>query len=139
MASGSAKVVQGGKIKILPTYRHVAAGLPITSQFMPQNIYIPNDYGSGIGQKQRINHVLLMLYLSGGGQIGEDEDTLTDILYRQADAAMNEAQELFTGNKEVLFNGATTKKEAAATLMIQNSSPLPMNILAIVPYMDVDE
>ena len=53
--------------------------------------------------------------------------------------AMNEAQELFTGNKEVLFNGATTKKEAAATLMIQNSSPLPMNILAIVPYMDVDE
>ena len=99
----------------------------------------PNDYGSGIGQKQRINHVLLMRYLSGGGQIGEDEDTLTDILYRQADAAMNEAQELFTGNKEVLFNGATTKKEAAATLMIQNSSPLPMNILAIVPYMDVDE
>lgn len=80
-----------------------------------------------------------MLYLSGGGQIGEDEDTLTDILYRRADAAMNEAQELFTGNKEVLFNGATTKKEAAATLMIQNSSPLPMNILAIVPYMDVDE
>ena len=133
------QVVQDGKIKILPTYRHVAAGLPITSQFMPQNIYIPNDYGSGIGQKQRINHVLLMLYLSGGGQIGEDEDTLTDILYRQADAAMNEAQELFTGNKEVLFNGATTKKEAAATLMIQNSSPLPMNILAIVPYMDVDE
>lgn len=117
----------------------MTAGLPITSQFMPQNIYIPNDYGSGIGQKQRINHVLLMLYLSGGGQIGEDEDTLTDILYRQADAAMNEAQELFTGNKEVLFNGATTKKEAAATLMIQNSSPLPMNILAIVPYMDVDE
>lgn len=105
------QVVQDGKIKILPTYRHVAAGLPITSQFMPQNIYIPNDYGSGIGQKQRINHVLLMLYLSGGGQIGEDEDTLTDILYRQADAAMNEAQELFTGNKEVLFNGATTKRK----------------------------
>lgn len=131
--------VSDGKITATVTFSRAVAGLKITSRFMPQNIFVPNDYGSGIGQKQRINHVLLMLYLSGGGEIGENEQNLTAILYRPADGVLNSAQSLFTGCKEVLFNGMTTEKEQAATLLIQNNSPLPMNILAIVPYMDVDE
>lgn len=133
------RVVYNGKITVPDNVSHLVVGLEICSQFMPQNIYIPNEYGSGIGQKQRINHVLLTLYLSGGGQIGENENSLTDILYRQVDAPMNEAQELFSGNKEILFNGSTTQKEQAANFLIQTKSPLPLNILAFVPYLDVAE
>lgn len=130
------QVVKDGKISIAASYTRVAAGLPVISQFIPQSIYIPNDYGSGIGQKQRINHVLLMLYRSGGGQIGADENSLRDILYRPADGVQNSPQPLFTGNKEILFNGATTQNEQAAQILIQNESPLPMNILALVPSLD---
>ena len=133
------QVVYNGKITVPNNVSHLVVGLEICSQFMPQNIYIPNEYGSGIGQKQRINHVLLTLYLSGGGQIGENENSLTDILYRQVDAPMNEAQELFSGNKEILFNGSTTQKEQAANFLIQTKSPLPLNILAFVPYLDIAE
>lgn len=133
------QVVYNGKITVPNNVSHLVVGLKICSQFIPQNIYIPNEYGSGIGQKQRINHVLLTLYLSGGGQIGENENSLTDILYRQVDAPMNEPQELFSGNKEILFNGSTTQKEQAANFLIQTTSPLPLNILAFVPYLDVAE
>ncbi len=133
------QVVYNGKIIVPSAVSHLVVGLNICSQFIPQNIYIPNQYGSGIGQKQRINHVLLTLYLSGGGQIGENENSLTDILYRKTDAPMNAPQELFTGNKEILFNGSTTQNEQAATFLIQTNSPLPLNILAVVPYLDVNE
>ena len=133
------QAVRNGKINIPVRAARVVAGLPVMSQFIPQNIYIPTEYGSGIGQKQRINHVLLMLYLSGGGKIGADEQTLRDILYRDTDAPQGESQPLFTGNKNVQFAGATTQKEQAATILVQNDSPLPMNILALVPAVDVDD
>ena len=132
-------VVYNGQIEAPKNISHLIVGLAVCSQFIPQNVYIPNEFGSGIGQKQRINHVLLSLYLSGGGQIGEDEKSLTDILYRDTDALMNEPEELFSGNKEILFDGSTTQKEQAANLLIQTTSPLPLNILAIVPYLDVAE
>ena len=113
-------------------------GLAINSQFIPQNIYIPTQSNNGIGQRQRINHILLMLYMSGGGKVGPNEDDLRDIYYRDCDAVMNNVTELFSGYKEVLFNGATSVLEKGASIMIENTSVYPMNLLAIVPYIDVN-
>jgi hypothetical protein len=99
---------------------------------VPQDIYINDENGSGIGDRQRINHVTLMLYCSGGGKIGDSEENLSDILYRAADGKMNVPQRLFSGNKEILFNGATDISGKPAQIFVENRSPLPMNILAIV-------
>ncbi len=132
------QIVKNGKVAISPSFAKALIGLPVTSQYIPQSIYLDTQSGSGIGQKQRINHVLLVLYLSGGGKVGENEKTLREIFYRPTDAAMNTAQELFTGNKEVLFNGSTPAHEKAAQILIENDSPLPMNILALVPSIDVE-
>ncbi len=132
------QVVKGGKILTHPAFQKVVVGLPICSQYIPQSMYIQTENSFGLGQKQRINHVLLVLYYSGGGKIGENEKTLRDIFYRPTDAAMNEPQALFSGNKEILFNGSTPAHEKAATILIENDSPLPMNILALVPSMDVE-
>jgi len=127
------QLVVDGKINIQATDIQVLVGRAMTSRYIPQPFYINTEMGSGIGEKQRIDHVLLMLYLSGGGQIGEDEAHLSDILYRQTDAKMNKPQALFTGNKEVLFNGSTDANAEPAQVIIENRSPLPMNILAIIP------
>jgi len=131
------QVVADGKVCIKKTYTRVLAGLPIISRYIPQNMYIQTETATGIGQKQRINHLLFTFYLSGGGKAGQDEKTLVDILYRPADAAMDFPQALFSGNKEILFNGSTSVHEQAASILIENTSPLPMNILAIVPSLDV--
>jgi len=129
------QLVINGTVQIKASQNMVLVGKEIVSQYVPQAIYFDDENGSGIGAKQRIDHVLLMLYLSGGGKVGEDEKHLSEILYRPTDALMNVPQELFSGNKEVLFNGSTHPKNEPALLMIENTSPLPMNILAIVPYM----
>lgn len=131
------QVVSWGRVSIKKTYTRVLVGLKIKSQFVPQNMYVGDETSSGIGQKQRINHLLLMLYCSGGGKVGQNEQTLCDIFYRPTDAEMNKPQPLFSGNKEILFNGFTNTDEQAATILIENDSPLPMNILAIVPSLDV--
>lgn len=131
------QVVVNGKITLRKTYARVLVGVPVISQYIPQNMYIQTETSSGIGLKQRINHLLLSFYLSGGGKIGQDENSLIDILYRSTDAPMDQPQSLFSGNKEILFNGATSVHEQAASIFIENTSPLPMNILAIVPSIDV--
>lgn len=128
------QLVLNGKVKIKATDTLVLVGKEIISRYIPQAIYLDNENGSGIGQKQCIDHVVLMLYLSGGGKIGADENHLSDILYRPADGIMGQAQELFSGNMEILFNGMTDAKNEPALILIENTSPLPMNILAIVPY-----
>ena len=132
------QVVIDGKVKISKNNAHVVVGLPIKSQFIPQYVFIGNEMGSGIGQRQKINHVLLVLYMSGGGKIGQNEKMLQDIYYRNVDEIMNKSQELFSGHKEILFNGMTNINEKGAQILIENDSPLPMNILAIIPYMDVN-
>ena len=132
------QTVIGGKISIDKNMTRVIVGLPIVSQYIPQSIFIDNQYGSGLGQRQRINHVMLMLYMSGGGKIGQDQSSLKEICYRYSDAKLNKAEKLFSGKKEILFNGTTNLTEVGASIMIENDTPLPMNILAIVPYIDVN-
>jgi hypothetical protein len=132
------QTVIGGKISIDKNMTRVIVGLPIVSQYIPQSVFIDNQYGSGLGQRQRINHVMLMLYMSGGGKIGQDQSCLKEICYRSSDAKLNKAEKLFSGKKEILFNGTTNLTEVGASIMIENDTPLPMNILAIVPYIDVN-
>lgn len=127
------QVVINGQIKIKSTDSMVLVGKEIISRYVPQNVYLDNESGSGIGEPQRIHHVVLMLYASGGGKIGENENSLNEILYRPTDAKMSKPQELFSGHKKVLFNGTTNGRGEPAQILIENTSPLPMNILAIVP------
>ncbi len=127
------QVVVNGQIKIKATDSQVLVGKEIISRYVPQPFYLDDESGSGIGEPQRIHHVVLMLYVSGGGKIGEDENNLNEILYRPTDAKMSKPQELFSGHKKVLFNGSTNGHAEPAKIVIENTSPLPMNILAIVP------
>ncbi len=132
------QMVIDGKISISREWAKVLVGLPVVSQFIPQLKFIDGEMGSGLGQRQRINHVMLVLYMSGGGKIGPDEDNLREICYRLTDDEMNVSKELFSGKKEILFNGATSVNKMGAMIMVENDSPLPMNILAVVPFLDVN-
>lgn len=129
------QIVINGEITIGANDTMVLVGKAITSQYVPQAIYLDDENGSGVGQRQCADHVTLMLYLSGGGKIGTDEAHLSDIFYRCSDGVLNEPTPLFTGNKEILFDGVTDAKGEPQLVLIENSSPMPMNILAIIPHM----
>ena len=133
------QIVMDGKVLISKNWARVLVGMEIKSQFIPQNIVVQSEYGSGLGGLQRINHVLLKLYRTLGGKISPNEDELLEIYYRRSDDEVGEVDELFTGYKEILFNGATNPLRMGAEIMIENTSSFPMNILAIVPYIDVND
>ena len=130
------QVVLNGKVTIPATAARVLVGRPVISQYVPQVVYLDSENGTGIGDKQRISHLVLMLYLSGGGKIGTDSAHLSDILYHDSDEAVVNDEALFSGVKDMLFDGITNRTDNAAEVMIENDSPLPMNILAIIPVMN---
>ena len=128
------QVVINGEVKIPETAVRVLVGKPIKSQYIPQSVYIETENGSGIGETERISHVVLMLYLTGGGKIGPDAEHLSDILFCDSDEEKSDENALFSGLRDVLFNGRTSFE--SAEILIENDSPLPMNILAIVPHIN---
>lgn len=126
------QIVKNGTITVPWNSEHIIVGLPINSVYIPQNIYLQGNNGSGIGDVQRIDHVTLMLWRSMGGKIGSNSDNLRPLYFRKTDDKMGDSSPLYTGNKTEQLNlSTTTIKEKGATVMIQNDSVYPMNILSI--------
>lgn len=129
------QTVKNGSVSVPRKYKNITVGLPIDSSFIPQNIYLQGNNSSGIGDVQRIDHVTLMLWRSMGGKVGTNNKDLQAIYFRKTDDVMGESSDLYTGNKTIpLSFNTTTIKEKGATVMIQNDSVYPMNILAIAPH-----
>lgn len=140
MADGAQRpnqiVNENGEITIRSTDVRVTVGLPITSIYKSQNLYIQSQTSTEVGAVQQIDHLLLMLYRSSGGKVGGKFKSLVDILYRKTDDQMNEPTPLFSGNKLVPWpNGASTIEEKGADVIIVNDSVFPMNVLAVSPQM----
>lgn len=129
------QIVKNGTIKVWSDDKHIVAGLPIESAFIPQTIYIQGNNGSGVGDVQRIDHITLMLWKSLGGKVGSSFDDLQDIYFRLTDDKMDESSPLYTGNKKIMvsFNTSTIKGKGAS-ILIYNDTVFPMNILAIAPH-----
>ena len=130
------QLVIDGKLELASHFVKALVGLPIVSQYVPQPTMVPSQFGNGLGEKYRISRVKLLLYLSGGGQVGVSVDKLTDILYRNTDCEMGKVQNLFSGYIDVLVNSSVNSGEEMATFVLQSSSPLPMNILGMIPSID---
>ena len=129
------QIVTNGTVTVPWYSKHISVGLPINSAYIPQNIYLQGNNSSGIGDVQRIDHVTLMLWRSMGGKIGSNSNNLRELYFRKTDDVMGESSDLYTGNKTIpLSFNTTTIKEKGATVMIQNDSVYPMNILAIAPH-----
>ncbi len=130
------QLVIDGKVQLSSYFVKALVGLNITSQYIPQTIIIPSQISTGLGEKQRISRVKLLLYNSGGGQVGVSDDKLSDILYRNTEHEMDKVQSLFSGYVEVLVDSSSSSEHEMATFVLQNNSPLPMNVLGIIPSID---
>ena len=126
-----------GSITIKETDTKVVVGLPVQSVLNPQIVYLGSDNGHGMAEVQRIDHLNLMLYRSGGGQAGSKQSDLIDILYHSGNEIFGKDVRLFTGTVSVQWPAGTSLlKESGANIQIVNSSIYPMHILAVVPAME---
>jgi len=124
----TSKVVTSGAITLDSEASVVNVGLGYITNITPMRLDADASAGVSMGQVKRIHSVTLRLYKTLGGEVG---DGLTsDVLqYRVADDLMGVAPPLFTGEKEMSFDGDFDED---TRLVIQQRQPLPLCLLAIV-------
>lgn len=126
-----AKVVSNGTISMGYDYFVVNVGLPYTQQIetLPQEP--PDAKGTSQGKKQRINQVGFKLnnsYL--GFKVGRDVNHLSQFSFRDPNTPMGMPPTFATGTiANIAFAGDYAY---GATMIIQNTDPLPIEILSII-------
>ena len=129
------RTVANGSITLENTASLVAVGLPYTGTIKTMPMIPAGANFDPRAGKQRIQDLLLVLERTLGGKAGFD-GSLDSLIYRKVGDPMDEAVPLFSGIQEVLFPAGTTRE---ATVTIQQTSPQPMNVLAVIARMTIDD
>ena len=104
---------------------------------------MPLEAGSktelAIGKRKRISELSIRFWKTSGCRLeGKDLENLQQIRYRNANTMLGKPLELFTGIiPNIKYNQGW---EWVANITVEQSNPLPMNILAIAPILtEVDK
>lgn len=122
------KVVTGGAVALDSPTLVVHIGLPITGDFETLDITLQNNQ-SFLGNKKRINQVVVLCQESRGIFAGPDADHLDEFKQR-AGENYGEPIELLTGRAEMDIQ---CQWDSNGRLFIRQSDPLPLTILGVMP------
>tara|TARA_R100000234_G_scaffold27548_1_gene15871 strand:+ start:159 stop:2453 length:2295 start_codon:yes stop_codon:yes gene_type:complete len=137
LANGSShpnKTVSSGSITLDRSATKVHIGLPFNSELETLRIDGGSAIGSSQGKVKRIADVTVRLYRTVGLKVGTSSSQLDRVPFRSSADSMDKAVSLFTGDKQIEFNGGFDND---ATIFLQQDQPLPMSILAIYPTLTV--
>jgi hypothetical protein len=125
------KVVSSGSITMGYSYFVVTVGLPYTQQIKTLTQEPPDQRGTSQGKKQRINQVGFKVNNSYAGfKVGRDINNLNLIVGRYPNQPMGTPPTFSTGQiPNILFNSDYVY---GANMVIQNTDPLPIELLTIV-------
>lgn len=122
------QVVTGGAITLDSPTLVAHVGLPITADFETLDITLQNNQ-SFLGNKKRINQVVVLCQESRGIFAGPDADHLDEFKQR-AGENYGEPIELLTGRAEM---DVQCQWDANGCLFIRQSDPIPLTILGVMP------
>ena len=90
--------------------------------------------GTAVGKRKRVNELSLRVWRTSGCRVGDSLDHLQRVKYRDPEVAMGTPAPLFTGIiPNIKYNQGWTWD---ANVIVEQSEPLPMNILAIAPIIN---
>jgi hypothetical protein len=122
------RVVSGGQITLDAPASKVHVGLPFTTIIEPMRIDVDPVAGVSQGQVKQIRELVIRLDRSLGLSYGDGQKTY-NLSFRDTSDFMDAAPPLFTGDKVVEFD---TDFDLDTRLIVQQTQPLPMTLLAIV-------
>ncbi|MEK9918072.1 MAG: phage tail tube protein [Pelagibacteraceae bacterium] len=128
-ATHADKTVTDGKVTLDRSSSKVHIGFGYNSIVETLRIEAGADDGVSQGKIKRIHGVTARFYKTVGAEIGPDLNNLDRVPFRDSSMAMNEAVPIFTGDKEIYFPSGY---ETDARVVIRQSQPLPMTVLAIM-------
>ena len=132
LADGSAhadKTVTDGKITLDRSAGKVHIGYSYNSLVETLRLEGGADDGISQGKIKRIHGVTARFLNSVGAEVGPDTSNLDRIPFRDSSMSMDAAVPMFTGDKEISFPSGYDND---ARVVVQQSQPLPMTILAIM-------
>lgn len=132
LADGSVKpnqTVESGQITLTQSASVVHVGLPYTALIETMRPEMGLKDGTFQGIIKRISNAIVRVHNSGTFKVGRDEDNLDPVLFRNSDVHMGSAPSLYTGDKEVGYEG---EYDRDARLMIVQDKPLPLTVVAII-------
>lgn len=132
------KVVTNGTVTLVEDAFVVTAGLPYTQYIKTLPQEKGAQRGTSQGKIQRINEVSFKVNRSHRGFSYGGSDALLDVVqFRQASTDMGTPEQLFTGTiPNLSFSG---DYEYGAQVVIQNTDPLPIELLSIMTTLDTNE
>ncbi len=132
-ATHTDETVASGAISLNVSATTAAVGLAYTSRLTTLRLESGSVDGTSQGKIKRIHDITLRLHETVGVEVGSSVDTVDRIPFRDSSMAMSSAVELFTGDKDIEFRGAFEEDDQ---IVIQQTQPLPMTVLAIYPRMN---
>lgn len=130
-----ARTVASGAITLNDEYAEIHVGLPYTATILSQRPEVQTMTGTAQNKTKRITKLAVRFWESLGCNVGND--TYMDVIpFRTTVDPLDEPPELFTGDKQVQFPVGYSKD---MRIKITQDQPLPLNVLAIMPVMDVQE
>lgn len=113
---------------------YVISGLKYRSYIRLMPFEAGSQNGTAVGKKKRVNELALRVWKTSGCRVGGDLDHLQTVKYRDTETPMGIPQDLFTGIiPNIKYNQGWTWD---ANITIEQSEPLPMNILAVAPIIN---
>ena len=85
--------------------------------------------GIAQGKIKRIHGVTARFFQTVGAELGPDNNNLDRLPFRDSSMSMDQAVPLFNGDKEISFPSGYDND---AKIVIRQTQPLPMTILAIM-------
>lgn len=132
------KTVSNGSITLAYDYFVVTAGLPYTQKIITLPQEAGSQRGTSQGKIQRINEVGFKVNRSHKGfTVGGTEDEIERISFRDPSTLMGTPESLFTGTiPNITLRG---DYKYGAQVVIENSDPLPIELLNIITSLDTND
>jgi len=130
--------VLNGKISLELDAWKIIAGLGYQSYITTMPLEAGSQNGVAVGKRKRINELSLRVWRTLGCRVGSDLKNLQEVRYRNPQTPMGLPESLYTGIIPNIKYNQGWKWDANVT--VEQSKPLPMNILAIAPIVtEVDK
>jgi hypothetical protein len=128
------QTVTSGSLSLELDAFYIIVGLGYQSYFKLMPLEAGSETGTAIGKRKRVNELSLRVWKTSGCRVGGGLENLQQITYRRPQTQLGTPEQLFTGIlPNIKFNQGWVWD---ATITVEQSQPLPMNVLAIAPIIN---
>lgn len=125
--------VSSGAIGLTFESTTAAIGYGYTSTMQTLRLEAGSVDGTSQGKPKRIHAITVRLHQTVGIEIGNDDQELDRVYFRDSSMPMDQAVPLFTGDKDIEFPGGYYDDDR---IYVRQNQPLPMTVLALYPRLN---